>query len=230
MQHLLLNPVPLYTPTLDASLANETYPIYMSVEPTFLQGNIYYLKIKTPTEDHQTLYVLQARKRPRYQIGLATLHRATEFTSPCVQVAITGVRPSSIDKHITAVKGRPMAFYTMSSRVINEDPDRLERRGWGNRRFTYAGRQFVWETEGGNEARPQTLHEVERTWPKPGSKTGKKEHKTVGRKLCWGETPSGLSLKKLGIIHMVGGLDQVFKEYLLASQLARLAVVYFGHD
>jgi len=228
MQHLLQDPVPLYTPTLDATLPDETYHVYGSGEATFLQGNIYYLKVKSPTEDRQTLYVLQAQKRPHYQIGLATLHRATEFTSPCVQVAITGVRPSSLDRHLTAAKGRPMALYTASSRVINEDPDRLERRGWGNRRFRYAGRQFVWETEEKNEARPQTLHEVERTWPKPGSKTGKKEHKTVGRKLCWGETRPGL--KKVGIIHMVGGLDQMFKEYLFASQLARIAVVYFGHD
>lgn len=79
-----------------------------------------------------------------------------------------------------------------------------------------------------NEFQFQELHEVSKVWPKPGSRTGKKDHQTLGRKLCWGDHTLGL--KKVGVIQMVGGLDQMFREYLLASQLSRLAVVMHGHD
>ncbi len=63
----------------------------------------------------------------------------------------------------------------------------MEKTGWGPRRFTYGGREFVWETENKNEWQPQALYEAERTRLKPGRKTGKMEHKAVGRKLVWGE-------------------------------------------
>jgi hypothetical protein len=227
MRHLLQTPVPPYTPTLDPNLPVLSYHIYVSREPWTIGGHLYYYKVKSATDDRQTLYVLQAHKRYLHQISTTTLHRSAEFTNVCVQATITGVRPRS--NHIALrLKGRPMQFYTPSSRVIREEPDRLEKTGWGPRRFTYGGRQFVWETEDKNEWRPQALYEVERTWPKPGSKSGRKEHKVVGKKLVWGEHRGGL--KKVAVIHMVGGIDQVFREYLLASQLTRLAIITHGHD
>lgn len=170
--------------------------------------------------------MLQARKHHRYQIPLATLHRATEFTTPCVQVKIEPVKPEKSTSY-ALLKGRSLELYGPSPRPILEKQDRVER-VWGFRRFLFAGREFVWETVKGDPFCPDTLYEVEKSWPKAGSKTGKREHKVVGRKLVWGEKKSGL--KKSAVIHMVGGLDQVFVEYILASQLAKLAVVYYGHD
>jgi hypothetical protein len=122
-----------------------------------------------------------------------------------------------------------MAFYTASPRVINETPDRSRKTEWTNRRFEYAGRRFVWvDNEKRANTAPQTLWEVAKVWDRPGSKTGKKEHETVGRRVCWGESVTGL--KKMAVIHMVGGLDQTFREYILASQLTKMAIVIFGHD
>lgn len=201
------------------------YHIYSSGEAVFPTGHIFYFKAKTATADRQTLYVLQAPKKHRYQIPLVTLHRATEFTMPCVQVKIEAVKPEQHASY-ALLKGRSLTLYGSSSRPVFEKQDRVERQ-WGFRRFHFAGREFVWETQK-NPYCPDTLYEVERSWPKAGSKTGKREHKAVGRRLVWGELKVGL--KKTGIIHMVGGLDQVFVEYILASQLARLAVISYGHD
>lgn len=39
-----------------------------------------------------------------------------------------------------------------------------------------------------------------------------------------------ISLKKIGMIHMISGLDQAFTGHAIAFQLARLAVLYQGHD
>lgn len=204
-----------------------TYHIYSSGEAVFPTGHIFYFKAKSAADKDggQTLYVLQAPKRRRYQLGIVTLHRSTNFTAPCVHVQIEPVRP---ERHssIAILKGRSQKLYGHSLRPVIEKQDRVER-DWGNRRFHFAGREFVWETQK-NPFTPDTLFEVERSWPKAGSKTGKREHKVVGRRLVWGELRTGM--KKTGLIHMVGGLDQVFVEYVLASQLARLAVISYGHD
>lgn len=89
-----------------------------------IDGHLFYFKAKSATDDRQTLYVLQVPKRHRYQMNMATLHRAAEFTNPCVQVLISGVEISSFnDKLGDAMKGRPMQFYTASPRPIREDPD-----------------------------------------------------------------------------------------------------------
>lgn len=219
--------MPAYTPTLDTSLPTVTYHIYSSGEAVFPTGHIFYFKVKSAAdkEGGQTLWVLQAAKRRRYQIGLATLHRSTDFTTPCVQVQIDPVKP---ERHssIAILKGRSQTLFCASPRPILERQDRVER-DWGYRRFHFAGREFVWETQK-NPFTPDTLFEVERSWPKAGSKTGKREHKVVGGRLVWGELRTGF--KKTGLIHMVGGLDQAFVEYVLASQLARLAVISYGHD
>lgn len=39
-----------------------------------------------------------------------------------------------------------------------------------------------------------------------------------------------MKIKKTCVIHMVGGLDQFFQEYLLASQLTRWAILWHGHN
>lgn len=225
-QHLLQNPVPAYTPTLDLSLPKVTYHIYNSIENAFPAGRMCYFKAKSATDDRQTLYVLQALKRFRYQINVATLHRATEFTSPCVQVAIDAVQPDR-SSLVAAMKGRGFRMAGMSRRLIHECQDRERERDWGFRRFHWAGREFVWETSK-NPYHFDRLYEVAKSWPKPGSKTGKRDQQLVGKPLVWGEMKTGI--KKIGMIHMVGGLDQAFIEHVLASQLARLAILYHGHD
>lgn len=226
MQHLLQNPVALYTPTLDPTLPDVTYNISMKADVQ-QQQNLYYYKVKLATDDRQTLYVLKVTKRRGYQIPIAMFHRSSEFMNSCIQITITPVAPQVYEFPLRS-KGRPMELST-SSRVIKEQPDQLEHDSWGLRRFTYGGRQFVWISEK-NESHPQMLYEVEKTWPNPdsSSKTGEKEHKLVGRKLAWGKNKP-MSWNKHHVLHMVGGMDQLFREYILASQLTRLAVMEYGH-
>jgi hypothetical protein len=55
----------------------------------------------------------------------------------------------------------------------------------------------------------------------------KKLDETHVRPLVWGEIKT--ALEKVCTIHMVGGLDQMFREFLLASQVTRLLIIRYGH-
>jgi hypothetical protein len=135
------------------------------------------------------------------------------------------------------VKTRGKAFrLQMSTKTTEkyavETPDRSQTTSnWSPRRFDYGGRQFVWkgsgdlenDGNGGSKKRFgfewETLFETKRVWPKEGSKTGKTKDEVVGSRLCWGET-SG-RLQKSHTLYFCAGLDQPFREHLLASQLTR---------
>lgn len=71
----------------------------------------------------------------------------------------------------------------------------------------------------------ETLYETSRVWAKEGSKTGKMEDEVVGGRLCWGEKHSGMRTDHT--IYCAGGLDQAFREHLLASQLARFVRTHY---
>lgn len=159
--------VPFFTSTLDPSVPDVTYHIYIKRDPAGGRAELHYYKAKSDAKigpgegERQTLYVLKASKEKRFQIPSTTLHRASEFTTPCVQVLIAGVRLRFFSGgHDLMQTGRAMQFHNGSGSVIREEPDRRDRKGWGPRRFRYGGRQFVWVTEGGNEGVPQTLYEV----------------------------------------------------------------------
>ena len=47
-------------------------------------------------------------------------------------------------------------------------------------------------------------------------------------KIFWSEQRT--ALKKAAVFHFHGGVDQMFREFILASQLTRWAVQCFGHD
>ena len=226
MQHLFQSPVPFYTPTLDPAFPDVTYNIYLKPDGSSQQKYLYYYNVKLATDgDSQTLYVLKIPKRLRQQIPITTFHRSSELMNACIETTITPV-VTGLTEHSAYKKGRPMEFSTSSS-YIEEQPDQLESNSWGPRRFTYGGRQFVWISEK-DESHPQTLYEVEKTWPKPDSKKGEKDHKLVGRKLAWGESKT-FPWNKWHVLHMAGGMDQLFREYILASQLTRLAVIIYSH-
>jgi hypothetical protein len=81
---------------------------------------------------------------------------------------------------------------------------------------------FLWRPEIRLDWGLETLYEVEKEWLKPGSKTGKMEEKTLGRKLFWGQYQTN---NQVGTIHFAGGIDQAFQEYMLASQLTKLIIM-----
>lgn len=72
----------------------------------------------------------------------------------------------------------------------------------------------------------EALYEVKKEWPLPGSKTGKKGDECFTKKLAWTELKMGM--KKVAILHVAGGVDQVFREFILASWMTREMVMLMG--
>lgn len=227
MAHLLQTPVPYYSPTLPSKEPATVYHISVSQEKFKVGSFMYYIKVKSDTPERQTLYTLQAHKRTKHSIDKTSLYRATEFTKRCQKVVVTPVKPGFTEIE-DSFKGRPMTVYNDMGGRIEEQPDRLEKPGWGPRRFVYGGRNFVWVTEGTNEWVPQTLYEVSEIRPKPRSRTGKKEHTVIGSKICWGEGRFGL--RTSSVLCIAAGVDQVFREHILSVQLTRFAIILHGHD
>ena len=153
----------------------------------------------------------------------ALFYRAADLFNPCLKVHVDPL-PGRPDIITATMKGRPITISGHSDSMYQK-PDRVGKTGWTPRRFTFAGRNFVWKQEGGvMSSLKETLWEVEKVWPKPGSKTGKMEDKILERKLAWTDRPSFLN--KYYILHIAGGIDQIFQEYLLASHMAREMVEY----
>ncbi|KAF3932689.1 hypothetical protein ABW19_dt0202960 [Dactylella cylindrospora] len=225
--YLLKNPVPAYAPTLDPTLPPTKFNIGVDMDTTAF---VYWFKAHPAIHPDQTFYVLRANRWAKTQFDDVTFHRSTEFATPCIDINIAPVQFTG-NKYLSALKGRPMEYIPSNSlKPIQELPDRLEKRPWGPQRFTYAGRQFAWVTEDDKMLQLPVLYETEKVWADPSSKTGKKEHKVVGPKLCWGDYRAGFHLNTLATVEVAGGVDQIFTELLLASQMTKLAVFMFGHD
>lgn len=225
IEHLLGQPVPPFITNLDPKTPPTSYHIYYSFDTVGYGKHMFYYKAKSPQEPRQTLYVLRAFKRHRYQIPETFLHRSTEFSRPCARVIVT---PVSTPGTKAILVGRPLQVFNLTGRPILDQPDRLNKPTWGLRRFTYGGRQFVWMEAEGIAPRPLELYEVDKVWPKPGSKTGKKEHSIVGHRISWGESKWAMS--KAAIIYIAGGVDQLFREYILAVQMTVIMVKHRGHQ
>ena len=124
--------------------------------------------------------------RKGLQTAIASLYRASDLLNPCVNVRIEGLKGKPAYSGVVE-NGRPM-YISAGMGEIKESPDRVDRKGWTPRRFVYGGRRFVWKQEtrmGAHDICEEELWEVEKEWPKPGSKTGKVEEKTTGTKLLW---------------------------------------------
>jgi hypothetical protein len=236
-QYLFQDSIPFYTPLLDPKLPITTYRIHKGSDKGFFKAHLtghrkQYYEVKDASDKH-TLYIMRATGAPNVQVQTTTLHRATEPSTACIRVTISPIKTKvAYTKLSTAgaeslMVGRPLQIQTQFPPVVIQEPtDRIEKMGWTPRRFTYGGRRFVWKQENsswGDDWNVETLYEVEKEWPKRGSKTGKKEEKTLGRKLVWGTYKNGKN--EVGTINFVGGIDQLFREYLLASQLTKFTVI-----
>ncbi|KAI9367140.1 hypothetical protein BJX61DRAFT_547773 [Aspergillus egyptiacus] len=213
--------IPFFAPTLSPSAEIVTYRLSHSSELVELGVRSHWWFVKDSTNTH-VLYAMQAVWSQDVPIVEAILRRAGEFLP---QMGAVSVR-------IRKTKGGSFRLVTSTVPdvgLVVEVPDReAHRKDWSPRRFQYGGRNFVWKGRDGKSADGgifksfawETLYETKRVWPKDGSKTGKMEDETVGPRLCWGETGGGHGATHS--IYMAGGLDQQFREHLLASQLARL--------
>lgn len=74
----------------------------------------------------------------------------------------------------------------------------------------------------------EALYEVKREWPVAGSKTGKMMDECFPVKLAWTDLKMGL--KKVAVLHVHGDVDQLFREYILASWMTREMVMLIGHQ
>ncbi|CAG8587679.1 14242_t:CDS:2 [Acaulospora colombiana] len=228
------------TPLLSTSIPDTVYHVYKEIEQRY-NGMAIFLYIKG--EDKVTYYTLSALKRFNYQISEMRMSRAAEYGEDCVVVDIDPINPkgysageflsahlisAGVGREHNAAKngrlGRSMTFRTTAtSTPITETLDgSVERKEWWPRRFTYGNRRFVWRREA-----LEGLFEVEKEWSHPDDTSEAILDQTHGRSLL--TSVPKLARKKLCTINIVGGLDQQFREYLLASHLAPQIIMTHGH-
>lgn len=164
------------------------------------------------------LLILEARtlatKYPLY-VNEAFVFRAADYPNPAFTLI------PAISKPSYPFDGIPIATLIHDvpgiDQPILETPDRLKKR-WGPCRFTYGGRTFVRKPL--QEGKPQSgdsVHEYTKSWPKPGSKTGKLDDDSSKTSLF----NIKYSIRSTQSASGAVGLDPLFKEYLFAVQLMK---------
>jgi hypothetical protein len=83
----------------------------------------------------------------------------------------------------------------------------------------------VWKEGKGSTI--EALYEVKKEWSDPKSKTGKRLDEIFDKPLIWGTEK--IALHKICTIHMIGGLDQYFREFMLADLVTQRLISIFGH-
>jgi hypothetical protein len=220
---VIIDKLPSYTSSIDLTSAIETFTVERKTKWKQLLAKWLILNIKD--QRGNTLYIAEACWVNNIQLSELKLYRAADYYVPCCTVVIGSVRPRR-DKYEQSIrtKGRPFGITPAAFPAqIVEQPDRVERHYWEDRRFVYGGRQFVWKPDNRQlPQQPENLYEFTKTTPRPGSKTGKKDDDALPQKLCWGTPPSRFHDFPV-TISIPMAVDQVFKEYMLASQCARFA-------
>jgi hypothetical protein len=215
IQRLRPDNVPKFAPTLDPSLPPTVYRISHDSELLMAgeRSHWYFVKDETNTA---TLYAMQFIWYNEEATKEAVLRRAGEFLPAAGALHVSIMRTPRGAYMLKMTGHRPGLTLEMS--------DRVDKSGWHTRRFYYGGRRFVWKepvnTKMFHKFEWNELYETSRVWPKKGSKTGKMDDEVVGNRLCWGENLGGI--RENYTIYMARGLDQHFREHLLASQFARM--------
>lgn len=215
-----------FTSSVKTQLPLETYYIHSEPRVKEAFAGWYVWMLRDATNQHP-LYILEGHAPPNKQFGILRFHRVSEYNSSCARIVPGQVKPRrNSDWTTSGKKGRVLRFeMTDLPQAIVQTPDRLERTPWGPRRFVYGGHRFVWKcVRGKDDLRPESLFEYTKMMPKAGSRTGKKDDDALPTPLFWEKQPQG----GLWYVQCVGGLDQVFKEFLFASQMAKLAIMMEG--
>lgn len=223
-----------YHSLLDPNLPNTTYHLHRTREWTGLSGQRKYIYTAREQSDKYSLYMLEAAARADNQVTGAEFYRVAEYPTPCISILLSGIdkkRTSHDSSKDAAYKSRCISLAGPFSTPIREYPDRQQKIPWSPRRFTYGGRRFVWKQgDSKDDTMPETLYEYEKHWAKLGSRTGKRcDDAQPMKKLVWGEKTKKGKLDSY-TIHFKGGMDQVFKEMLLASQMARQVCLFTAID
>jgi hypothetical protein len=222
-----------YHSLLDPSQPNTTFNLHRTREWTGSSGFRKYIYSARDYSDKYALYMLEATHRDDSQVNAADFFRVAEFPQACINIILSGIdkkRISSDSSKDAAYKSRCIHLRGPFSQAIKEYPDRQQKIPWSPRRFTYGGRRFVWKQGDSNDdAMPETLYEYQKDWAKPGSRTGKRCDDAKPIKLVWGEKRRKGKVDSY-TIHFKGGMDQVFREILLASQMARQVCLFTAMD
>ncbi|EMD94407.1 hypothetical protein COCC4DRAFT_177626 [Bipolaris maydis ATCC 48331] len=218
-----------YHALLDPSLPTTTFHLHRTREWTGSSGFRKYIYSARDHSDKYMLYMLEATHRDDSQVNAADFFRVAEFPQPCISVLLSGIdkkRMTTDSSKDAAYKSRCIHLRGPFSQPVKEYPDRQQKIPWSPRRFTYGGRRFVWKQGDPNDdAMPETLYEYQKDWAKPGSRTGKRCDDAKPIKLVWGEKRRKGKVDSY-TIHFRGGMDQVFREILLASQMARQVCLF----
>jgi hypothetical protein len=116
---------------------------------------------------------------------------------------------------------------TMLREPIREVPDRLGQ-DWAERRFAFGGRLFVRKPFKKASIRlpPEAVFEYTNATPVEGSKTGKRNDDAFPTKLWWRDPAFHIGLHHK--YHAAGGLDPLFKEYIIATEMMKFELVLTG--
>ncbi|KAK6520005.1 hypothetical protein TWF506_000299 [Arthrobotrys conoides] len=220
---------PPYALTLDSNLPPRQYQITVDMDST---NYSHWLNAHPVDQPDQTCYRLRANRWGKAQFNNVAFYRATEFIMPCIDIKIETVAATG-DKKLSAMKSRTIE-YTGSNgpRATIERPEFVGKRIWASQKFTYAGRSFVWITpEGKGIMQLPTLYEVEND---ARNRFKEAEREVEGNELCWGDFKLGQGATATATatttVTILGAIDQLFEELLLASQMTKLAILLFGHD
>lgn len=213
---------PFLTPLVPPTLHTVTYHVYSE---TFKYQPIWiYYHIKDSAKT-QTLYTLAAARYNGMQIPVCTMARAAEYYSECSRIIVTPIVHPSFRIHGTFT-GRPLTHKTETGTTITSTPDRSRETLWTPRRFTYGRRKFVWKKDNGQRGNWEKLFEIRKQWEVCERGIVNTSDETFDKPLVWCE--GKFSPRKVCTIHMVGGLDLLFREFLLADLLTRRLVAIHG--
>ncbi|CAG5172791.1 uncharacterized protein ALTATR162_LOCUS7526 [Alternaria atra] len=219
-----------YHSLLDPTQPTTTYNLHRTREWTGSSGFRKYIYSARDHSNKYALYMLEATHRDDSQVNAAEFFRVAEFPQPCISILLSGIDKKRMTTKDAAYKSRCIHLRGPFSQPIKEYPDRQQKIPWSPRRFTYGGRRFVWKQGDPNDdAMPETLYEYQQDWVKPGSRTGKRCDDAKPVKLVWGEKRRKGKVDSY-TIHFRGGMDQVFREILLASQMARQVCLFTAMD
>ncbi|KAI4640187.1 uncharacterized protein J4E79_011846 [Alternaria viburni] len=219
-----------YHSLLDPHQPTTTYNLHRTREWTGSSGFRKFIYSARDYSDKYALYMLEATHRDDSQVNAADFFRVAEYPQPCINILLSGIDKKRAMTKDAAYKSRCIHLRGPFSQPIKEYPDRQQKIPWSPRRFKYGGRRFVWKQGDPNDdAMPETLYEYQQDWVKPGSRTGKRCDDAKLIKLVWGEKKRKGKVDSY-TIHFKGGMDQVFREILLASQMARQVCLFTAMD
>ncbi|TFK59562.1 hypothetical protein BDN72DRAFT_883918 [Pluteus cervinus] len=227
----------LLTPLLTPTLPVQIFHVYHEKERRLFGRSWHCLHIKDWSKS-QTLYTMLCVgtwELSSHDI-VCEMFRASSCENVCARITFDVTTPE------LRSLGCRMEIEGGTGTTIPSSPDRTKR-GWSPRRFTFGDRRFAWhrlkrkekdalasEVPGPDRNagifssffQMEGLYEVMRECPVPGSQTGKMADEVFDRPLAWGERKMFKFGGHVCTVQLAGGLDQLFREFILASMLGPL--------